>query len=219
METIPEPLSEIDETSRLMLDEKLLYSSPVHHLDQPNGVRRRCRSECLQMSPVIHHSNGFDLSAPFSCKATLTNGDYRDTNFPVNGKRIFADCFNHTEYSKENIAMGDNEASVNDFVDHHRFEKLSKKTNILYNAKEDSADKEYFEILTMANNDVESKLKAKRDSNIKFSANGDHVQRIRACKMEQSEPSQVPKQQARVKENSEYPDVSKKCFKQKEKYK
>lgn len=208
MEIIPEPLIENDETTRLMVDEKLMYSSPVHHLDQPNGIRRRCRSECLQLSPAIHHSNGIDLNTPFSCKTTLTNGDYRDTTFPVNGKRIFTDCFNHTEYSKENIAMGDNDSSATDFVDHHRFEKLSKKANLMFKTKEDSADKEYFEIITMDNNDVESKMKSMRDASVKLSTNGDHIQRIRACKTEQSEPTQVPKQQARVCENTEYPDVS-----------
>lgn len=171
METISEPLTNADD-SCLLLDDKLLYVSPVHHLDQPNGIRRRCRSECLQMSPMIHRSNGHDNNGQF-CARPVT-----DATFSPNGKRIFSDCFHHKDNSKENISMEEIDVKTIEFNDHIRYEKPAKKPNFLFNLSEEG------------NDDV----KKTSNGHATIDENAPRRPRTRSDS-EQMEFSQVPKQQ------------------------
>lgn len=135
-------------------------------LEQMDGIRRRCHSECLQMSPIVHHSNGNDF-----LKSAIPNGDYhRDGNMVSNGKRNFTHiAIDHSlhqkENIKENISMDESDGiKANDYVEHRRYEKLqlygdkavSRRQNYLYNLSEEDCDgKDYYDLLTIVTNDFD----------------------------------------------------------------
>lgn len=136
------------------------------HLEQMDGIRRRCQSECLQMSPIIHHSNGSEF-----LKSAMSNGDYhRDGTIASNGKRNFTHLthehgLRQKENIKENISMDESDGmKANDYVDHCRYEKLhlygdksaSLRQNYLYNLSEEDCDgKDYFDIISIVANDFD----------------------------------------------------------------
>lgn len=137
------------------------------HLEQIDGIRRRCHSECLQMSPIIHHSNGTDF-----LKSAISNGEYhRDGSIASNGKRNFTHMthdhgLHQKENIKENISMDESDGiKANDYADHCRYEKLhlygdkavSRRQNYLYNLSEEDCDgKDYFDLISIVANDFDS---------------------------------------------------------------
>lgn len=151
-------------------------SEDGQHLEQMEGMRRRCRSECLQMSPIVHHSNGNDF-----VKTSLPNGDYHcDVGIASNGKRNFAHiAIDHSlqqqqkENIKENISMDHQTDGIktNDFPDHFRYEKLqlygdksaNRRQNYLYNLSEEDCDgKDYYDLMSMVTaNDFDSQTDIK----------------------------------------------------------
>lgn len=193
-------------------------SEDGQRLEQMDGMRRRCRSECLQISPIVHHrSNGNDF-----LKSTMPNGGdyYRDGSIPSNGKRNFTHMnidhsLHHKDNIKENISM--DEASgikTNDYVDHRRYEKLqlygeksTRRQNYLYNLSEEDCGvgKDYYDLISIVSQDFDgqsdNKLMPKpfRDE-VSKSMNGhaaaieaNCVRRTRArSESEQTEFYQVP---------------------------
>lgn len=142
------------------------------HMEQMDGIRRRCHSECLQISPIIHHSNGSDF-----LKSAMPNGDYhRDGNIVTNGKRNFTHMnidhgLHQKENIKENISMDESDGiKANDYPDHCRYEKLhlygdksvSRRQNYLYNLSEEDCDgKDYYDFISIVANDFGGKAEVK----------------------------------------------------------
>lgn len=121
--------------------------SSAQHLDQPNLIlRRRCRSECLQMSTIVHtnginEQNGYDYEHLNEICCKPANADFRNTsgqhglqrsvylsngdsaNSP-NSKRIYSHIdsaqsgnLQHKENIKENISMDESDIKITDYND------------------------------------------------------------------------------------------------------
>lgn len=186
-ESLPKTIHATDEESQptLISDEKLHYpTNGLHFEQQPSMIlRRRCRSECLQMSPIVHHpleSSGIDqinelVSKPMNseCRNIETNVQQRST-FPhngdngvqaVNSKRIVGNFepyqpanFLHEDNIKENISMDECDNNVNEFSDFTRYEKLqiygdNPKKQHFLYNLNEEGDKEYFDIFSMVARD------------------------------------------------------------------
>lgn len=161
-----EGLSTMDRLPAETLAKIVSAAEDGHRLEQLDGIRRRCHSECLQMSPIVHHSNGNDF-----LKSSMPNGDYhRDGNIAPNGKRNFAHmAIDHSlhqkENIKENISMDESDGiKANDYTDHCRYEKLqlygdksaSRRQNYLYNLSEEDCDgKDYYDLMSIVAHDFD----------------------------------------------------------------